>query len=43
MSMEKILYPTHPIRCFTTGPTECGKSIFLKKLILNINKEYDRV
>ena len=41
--MEKILYPTHPVRCTLTGPSECGKSIFLTNLILNIINEYDKI
>ena len=40
--MEKILYPTHPVRCIITGPSECGKSVFLTNLILNIINEYDK-
>ena len=41
--MEKILYPTHPIRCIIPGPSECGKSVFLTNLILNIINEYDKI
>ena len=41
--MEKILYPTHPLRCIITGPSECGKSVFLTNLILNIINEYDKI
>ena len=41
--MEKILYPTHPVRCVITGPSECGKSVFLTNLILNIINEYDKI
>ena len=41
--MEKILYPNHPVRCIITGPSECGKSVFLTKLILNIINEYDKI
>ena len=33
--MEKFLCPTHPVRCIITGPSECGKSVFLTNLILN--------
>ena len=41
--MEKYLYPNHPLRCIITGPSECGKSKFLKNLILiNIN-ELDKI
>ena len=40
--MEKILYTNHPVRCIITGPSECGKSVFLTNLILNIFKKYDK-
>ena len=43
MKREKFLYPTHPVRCIITGPSECGKSVFLTKLILNIINEYDKI
>ena len=39
--IEKFLYPTRPVRCIITGPSECGKSVFLTNLILNIINEYD--
>ena len=29
--MEKILQPKPPVRCIITGPSECGKSVFLTK------------
>ena len=41
--MEKNLYPTHPARCMLTGPSECGKSLILTNLILNIINEYDKI
>ena len=41
--MEKKLYPTHPVRCFITGPSECRKSVFLPNLILNIINEFDKI
>ena len=41
--MEKFLYPSHPVRCIITGPSECGKSVFLTNLILNIINEYDKI
>ena len=41
--MDKTLYPTHPVRCTITGPSDCGKSVFLTKLILNIINEYDKI
>ena len=41
--MDKILYPNHPCRVIITGPSECGKSVFLTNLILNIINEYDKI
>ena len=41
--MEKFLYPSHPVRCIITGPSESGKSYFLTNLILNIINEYDNI
>ena len=41
--MDKILYPTHPVKCIITGPSECGKSVFLTNIILNIINEYDKI
>ena len=41
--MEKFLYPFHPVRCIITGPGECGKSLFLLNLTLNIINDYDRI
>ena len=41
--MEKFLYPSHPCRCIITGPSECGKSVFLTNLILNIINVYDKI
>ena len=41
--MDKILYPTHPVRCIITGPICSGKSVFLINLILNTINEYDKI
>ena len=41
--MEKFLCPNHPARCIITGPSECGKSVFLTNLILNIINEFDKI
>ena len=41
--MEKFLYPTHPVRCIMTEPSQCGKSVFLTNLILNLINEYDKI
>ena len=40
--MEKFLFPNHLVRCIITGPSECGKSVFLTNLISNIIIEYDK-
>ena len=42
MEIEKILHPTHPVRCIITGPSQCDKSVFSTNLILNIINEYDK-
>ena len=41
--MEKYLYPTHPVIFIITGPSECGNSVFVTKLILNIFNEYGKI
>ena len=41
--MEKIRYPSHPVRCIITGPSNVGKSVFLTNIILNIINEYDNI
>ena len=41
--MEKFLYPHHTLHCIITGPSCCGKSVFLTNLILYILNEYDRI
>ena len=41
--MEKFLNPNHPVRCIITGPSECGKAVFLTNLILNVFDEYDKI
>ena len=43
MKRETLLYPTRPVRCIITGPSECGKSVFLTILVLNIINEYDKI
>ena len=43
MKIQKILSPNLTIRCTITGPSECGKSVFLTNLILNIDNEYDKL
>ena len=43
MTIDKNLYPNHPVICIITGPPECGKSVLLTKSILNIINEYDKV
>ena len=41
--METFLYPTHPVRCIITGPSNVGKSIFLTNIILSIINGYDKI
>ena len=41
--MDKIFYQIHPVRCIITGPSECGKSVFLTNLISNIFNDYDKI
>ena len=41
--MDKYLYPNHPVRCIITGPSNVGKSVFLKNLVLNIINEFDKI
>ena len=41
--MNKFMYPKHPVRCIITGPSECGKSVILTNIILNIINEYDKI
>ena len=41
--MEKYLYPNHPVRCIITGPSECGKSVFLTNFILYIINDYNKI
>ena len=42
-SSDKFLYPNLAVRCIITGPSECGKSVLLTNLILNIINEYDKI
>ena len=43
MTTEKFLYPTRPVGCIITEPSECGKSVFITNLISNINNEYEKI
>ena len=43
MIIGKFLYPTLPVLCFITGPSECGKSVFLANLILNVFSKNDKI
>ena len=43
MTIDKFLYPNHPVRCIKTGPSDCGKSVFLTNLLLKIINEYDEI
>ena len=41
--MQKNLYPQHPVRCIITGPSECGKSVFLTNLQLYIFNQFEKM
>ena len=41
--MDKIFHLNHPVRSIITGPSECGKSVFLTNLILYLINEYDKI
>ena len=41
--MEKILYPSHPLRGVLCGPSNSGKTYFLTNKILNIINEFDKI
>ena len=41
--IDKYLYPTHPVRCNITGPSECGKIVFVANLFSNNIKEYNKI
>ena len=43
MTIDKVFYANQPVRCILTGPSECGKSVFLKNLILNTINAYDKI
>ena len=43
LNSEKFLYPNHPVRCIITGPSECGKSVFLTNLVLNNINENNKI
>ena len=41
--MDKFLYPTHPVRCINTGPSDSGKSSFLTILILKNIADFEKI
>ena len=41
--MDKFSYTNPPVRCIITGLSECGKSVFLKNLILNSINECNKI
>ena len=41
--MDKFLYPTRPVACKITGPSDCGKSNFLTNLISNIITDFENL
>ena len=40
--MERLLYPTQPVRCTKTGPSSSGKSVLRTNLISNIINEHEK-
>ena len=42
MTIDKVLYPNHRVRCTISGLSECGKSVFLTTLLLKNINEYDK-
>ena len=43
MNMEKYLYPNHPLRCITCGPSNMAKSVFLTNLLLNNINDFEKI
>ena len=43
MEMNKILYPSNPVRAIITGPSNSGKTHFLTKLILNNIDDFQKI
>ena len=41
--MENILQTTLAVKCIVSGPSECGKSVFLTNLILNPLNKFKKV
>ena len=41
--MKKFLHTTLAVRCIVSGPSECGKSVFLTNLILNTIKKFNKI
>ena len=41
--MDKIFHPSHPVGCIITGTSECGNSVFVTNLILNIINDYNKI
>ena len=43
MIIENFRYPISPIRCIITGPSECGKPVFLTSLVSYNFNECDKL
>ena len=41
--MEEILYPSQPVRCILTGPSEGGKKIFSNKISFILFNEFEKI
>ena len=40
MTMEKFLYPNHPLRCIICGSSNVGKSVFVTNFFLNFFNDF---
>ena len=41
--MDLLPYTTHPVRCIIARPSECGESVFLTIINLNIIDEFEKM
>ena len=41
--MNKFLYPPHATRCVTSGPSNVGKSVFIKIFFSNFTNQYNKI
>ena len=43
MTIDKFLYPNHPVTCIITGQSNSGKSLFSTNSILNTINAYEKI